>query len=349
MARKAEPPRRQGIAGQPEALLVAQLRALPPNLVECLLQLVAPTDGGELPHLLVAQARVALTRHEAFRSNRATFHPSKRNGRWSCPYKKAASLEAAPKRFVSGDGPEFVLLLEDMQPAQQGDQLAGCDPGLARAAVVQLVGLHGPTWCDDSLKEAAWLSLGDPAEVNVMLGMFYRGVLGDFVDRYRDGLSPQETALLEHVGNATTLPFSPPPTETFCIVHQDYRLDNLLIDDRRTPPAITAVDWQSPALGGPLTDVAYFLGASLRPEDRRAAEVDIVRAYHDALRAFGITDFGWSECWEEYRRASLHGLVVAVLAAMGAERTERGDELIAAMVHRHSAHAFDAAAVEFLD
>ena len=36
MARKAEPPRRQGIAGQPEALLVAQLRVLPPNLVECL-------------------------------------------------------------------------------------------------------------------------------------------------------------------------------------------------------------------------------------------------------------------------------------------------------------------------
>ena len=30
-------------------------------------------------------------------------------------------------------GPEFMLLLEDLTPAKQGDQLAGCDAGVATA------------------------------------------------------------------------------------------------------------------------------------------------------------------------------------------------------------------------
>ena len=64
-----------------QALLVAQLGVLPTNLVECLLQLVAPTDSGELRLLLVAQARIALSRHEAFRGNRSTFHRRKCNSR----------------------------------------------------------------------------------------------------------------------------------------------------------------------------------------------------------------------------------------------------------------------------
>ena len=46
---------------------------------------------------------------------------------------------------------EFTLLLEDLAPAEQGDQLGGCTVGQAEAAVVNLAGLHGPRWCDPSL------------------------------------------------------------------------------------------------------------------------------------------------------------------------------------------------------
>ncbi len=55
---------------------------------------------------------------------------------------------------ISDDGADFVLLLADMAPAVQGDQIAGCTPQEARLAVEALAGLHGPSWCDPS-----WLGL----------------------------------------------------------------------------------------------------------------------------------------------------------------------------------------------
>ena len=36
------------------------------------------------------------------------------------------------------------------------------------------------------------------------------------------------------------------------------------------------------------------------------------RIYHDELLAHGVKDFGWEQCWEEYRRQSFHGILMTV-------------------------------------
>ena len=250
---------------------------------------------------------------------------------------------------IDGAGPAFVLLLEDMHPAQQGNQLAGCNPDLARAAVLGLVGLHGPTWCDASLRETGWLAHDDPAGFQALLKELYQSFLREPLETFCADLSTPEKALLERVGEASVFPVGVPDPAPFCVVHGDYRLDNLLIDDRLTPPRITAVDWQTSGVTGPLTDVAYFIGASLRSSDRREVEESIVRAYHEGLCGAGIGDFGWAACWEEYRRASLYGIGLAILARGVAVRSKQGDELFRMMLQRHAAHALDLGAEEFLD
>ena len=45
---------------------------------------------------------------------------------------------------ISDSGADFVLVLADMAPAVQGDQIAGCTAQEARLAVEALAGLHGP-------------------------------------------------------------------------------------------------------------------------------------------------------------------------------------------------------------
>ena len=244
---------------------------------------------------------------------------------------------------------DFVILLEDMAPAEQGDQLSGCDLDTARIAVGNLVGLHRPTWCDSSLKELDWLMSGNPFETQALVRTFYQSLLGGFMDLCGRELSPSQRALYESVAEASKFPIAPPPGEVFSVVHLDYRLDNLLIDDRQTPPRVAAVDWQTVSVGHPLTDVSYFLGASLLPEHRRIVEDGMVRAYHEALCDSGVEDLDWPQCWEAYRRGSFHGLGIAVLASMMVQRTERGDQLMATMADRHSAHALDLGASEFLD
>ena len=246
---------------------------------------------------------------------------------------------------IVDEGPEFILLLEDLHPAAQGDQLAGCSPDIARSAVAELVGLQAPTWCDAALLQHDWLHQPDPA---MDIRGLYAQTLPGFIDRYGARLAADEIDILSRVASAPACPLFAPLEAPFCLEHVDYRLDNMLIDPSATPPRVTVVDWQSVKVGRPLNDVAYFLGAGLEPAERREGEEDIVRGYHEALRQAGIEDFDWHGCWEAYRRSTFAGFGVTVIASMIVQQTARGDEMFLTMARRHSRHAIDLGAAEFL-
>jgi hypothetical protein len=243
-------------------------------------------------------------------------------------------------------GPEHALLLEDLAPAVQGDQLRGCTPEVARAAVLELVGLHAPTWCDASLRGVEWLGAANETTVQIGRGL-YQSQLPAFLARFRHRLKADEEEILSRVAASTRAPFEP-LGDVFAAVHVDYRLDNLLIDEAQSPPTIATVDWQSVTLGSPLADVAYFLGAGLLPEVRRAVERDLVDAYHRGLLAAGVTGYDTKRCWDDYRRGVFAGFAVTVVAAPLVQQTERGDQMFTAMARRHARHALDLGSVEFL-
>jgi hypothetical protein len=262
----------------------------------------------------------------------------------------AASVPIAKPRCyygaIAGDGPEFALILEDLAPARQGDQLAGCSPEVARAAVLELAKLHGPTWCDDSLRGRDLLS--EPsAERAALLRALYAQMLPAFLARFGPLLAPDEREIVAAVARSHGPPYAY-PARPFALVHIDYRLDNLLIDASASPPRVSVVDWQSLVLGSPLSDVAYFLGASLLPERRQLVERDLVRAYYDALLVRGVDDYAWEQCWSDYRRGAFAGFAVTVIASVIVQETERGNEMFTAMARRHARHALDLGSAEFL-
>lgn len=236
----------------------------------------------------------------------------------------------------------FVLLLEDLAPAEPGDQLRGCATDVAAAAVAELVELHAPLWGDPSLAELEWLH-GDPEGRGALLGEVLPLLWAGFQERYADSLLP-------HVKEAGDLYFSRlagggTKDRVTTVVHTDYRLDNLLI---APDGVVTVVDWQTCGTGVGPSDVAYFLGAGLVPEVRREAEQELVRSYHDGLLAAGVTGYEWDECWLDYRRGTWAGLSMAVLASMSVKRTDRGDAMFLAMADRHARHALDLDAADVL-
>jgi len=240
----------------------------------------------------------------------------------------------------------FTLLLEDMAPASQGDQIEGCSREVADLAVAELVRLHAPRWDDPALLEIEWL-LGD-VEANRMLMVSMMPTLWKgFCDRY-------EAELPDHVHRAGDLLFAnlagyfAPVEGGFTIVHHDYRLDNMLLNPESTQTPIAVVDWQTCAVGPGPEDVAYFLGAGLLADDRREVEEDMVRRYHEALRAAGVSGYDWDRCWYDYRRGTWAGLIMTVGASMMVQRTERGDRMFLTMASRHSEHALDLDAVEVI-
>ncbi len=249
---------------------------------------------------------------------------------------------------ILGEGPAFALLLEDLSPAKQGDQLSGCSPAIARAAVLELVGLQAPSWCDGALKRFDWLSETADRPGSDLMEM-YAQFLPGFIDRYGERLASDERDIIARVATSPGCPLYESVGNRFCLEHVDYRLDNMLIDAAAVPPRVTVVDWQSVKLGSPLNDVAYFLGAGLQPGVRRSAEREIVQAYHAAMCRAGIEEFDWDYCWNAYRRGSFAGFGVTVIASTLVQQTARGDEMFVVMARRHARHALDMGADEFLD
>ena len=248
---------------------------------------------------------------------------------------------------IIDQGPEFFVLLEDLAPGEQGDQLLGCDPVVAKAALTELVGLHAPSWCDESLRGLTWLRDEEQAQSSATLDM-YRAQLDGFIERFASHLTEDEQWIIKQVSIVENSPFTASFPEPFSLIHVDYRLDNLMIDRSGGGCGITALDWQSITLGAPMNDVAYFIGAGLEAGVRRPVEEELVKAYyHDLLNA-GIKDFSWEACWQNYRRGAFAGFAVTVIASMLVQRTERGDEMFATMARRHARHALDLNAQEFL-
>jgi hypothetical protein len=233
----------------------------------------------------------------------------------------------------------FILLLEDLAPAEPGDQLLGCTVDQAQIAVDELVRLHAPRWGDDALAELEWLHRDKDQGQQFLLAllpMLWEG----FRDRYSAVIDPAVdeagAMLFAHLDGYLLA-----DTRPWTIVHGDYRLDNLLFDATPGGSPIAVVDWQTVTDGPALSDVAYFLGAGLHAEVRRSVEDGLVGRYHAGLLAAGVTGYDWDRCWTDYRRGTWSGLVMAIAASMLVERTERGDEMFMTMASRHSRHALD--------
>ena len=62
----------------------------------------------------------------------------------------------------------------------------------------------------------------------------------------------------------------------------------------------------------------------------------------------GIAEYSWAECWTDYRRGAFAGFLVTVIASMIVQETARGNEMFVAMAQRHTRHAIDLGAAEFL-
>jgi len=234
---------------------------------------------------------------------------------------------------ISDSGADFVLVLADMAPAVQGDQIAGCTPQEAALAVEALAGLHGPSWCDPAWLGLTAISMPKPGDEAAAKGLGDVSVMAAdiTIDKLGARMSADDQ---ETLGTAMGLvtPWLLAEPERFALMHGDYRLDNMLFDPDRT--RITVVDWQTVGLGLPARDLAYFTATSLAPETRAEIERDLVGRYHEALLGYGVTGYDADSCWRDYRLGVLQAPLLSSLGLAFAASTGRGDDMMLAMFHR---------------
>lgn len=259
-------------------------------------------------------------------------------------YKEFGSVDGlpVPRCFFAGAdcSGRFTLVMAE-SPGTTGDQLAGCSERVAQRIVDAAATIHSTTWgFDRRTKELDWLTTGENHLVEVARrNERYSSLLAGFLDRYRTRVDPLCLAVaeelegkLEWIDGQLLLPH--------CLVHNDFRLDNLIIDESSPQLQVTVVDWQTIGGGSGAVDVAYAIGSGLKTSDRRHHEFALVGRYISELRRLGI-EVDRAEVEHDYRLGSASGLVMAVIASQVVRRTSRGDEMFAVMAERHALQMID--------
>ena len=222
---------------------------------------------------------------------------------------------------IADDGVDFILLFEDLGPARGGNQLVSCTHAEAQAAMRQAAALHAPSWENQAIIGAPWLQ---PREGQVdQVKVLYSNAQAIFRERYADLLEPEFMAVCEQLNEAADHWFGRDGTPK-CLLHGDFRLDNMLFDIKGGAEPIAVLDWQTVAVGNALTDIGYFLGTGIGNALREEHEDQLLDLYCAEMRARGVP-LDREAIWDNYVLGALHGVSTAVFSAAYVERTERGD------------------------
>ena len=238
---------------------------------------------------------------------------------------------------ISDDGQTFCLLFEDLAPARSGDQLLGCSAVDAAVVMDAAAALHAPAWGNPAIESWPWVNR---ESWTTLCSSLYLQCAPAVRGRYGAVLEPESLEVVEAFAHRIVDYFAM-QTAPFTVTHQDFRLDNMMFDAKGGRIPVVVLDWQTVLPGPGASDVSYFIGAGLLPEDRRRHEETLVRRYHDALLALDVKAYSWTQCWRDYRLFAAQGLITAVGAAMVTSPTERGDRMFSTMLRRHAQHMID--------
>lgn len=261
-------------------------------------------------------------------------------------YRELAAASGVPAPYchhhaIADEEVDFILILSDLAPARQGDQLAGLGLAGLVPCISAAASLHAHLWDDPQLAQMPWLARDNGDLVRALFPQLYLG----FRERYAARLAPEILDVGAGIVAKLDSYLSREPAAR-TLVHGDLRIDNILFAP--DGDACWLVDWQTLGGGSGAADLAYLVGTSIAdPFERAAADRPAFDHWIAALRRHGV-DPDPTPLWDDYRVGALSGYFMAVFASMNVERTDRGDEMFAVMAERPARQALALGSLELL-
>mgnify|MGYP001581662181 FL=1 len=256
---------------------------------------------------------------------------------WYNQYGNKIPIRCPEAYFVGLDKKDignFIMFMEDLSPARQISQMAGCNVNDIRLALDEVALLHKAHWDDNNLSKIKCLNYGKDRKK--FIKQFLIEIYPDWCSRYKDRIDKSilemGKSLIDRYDSYIEI-----KTEPIVLSHGDFRLDNMLFYDNNGRVAV--LDWQTLSAGVPMADIAYCISTSFSDSnDRKIHEESLVSRY---LKKLNLDDgvYPYELAWRDYRRCSFIGFLMGVISSMLVERTERGDEMFAVMVERSGKQA----------
>jgi thiamine kinase-like enzyme len=206
-----------------------------------------------------------------------------------------------------------LVLMEDL--AAEGGKFGGSTEPVtidqAKQALIGFADLHSGWWGSSKLDQNSWLVtsmapgtidaeqyryLAKYIEANVHLPERVAMLPKWFLD---------EPARLSRAFDTLTA-HEQRQTGPHCLIHGDAHLGNTYV---RPDGTRLFIDWQLARRGRPWRDITYFLIGSLRIEDRRAADRELLQFYCDQLARRRVAVPSFDHVWNEYRLWPIWGMV----------------------------------------
>ena len=261
------------------------------------------------------------------------------------------ALISLPKCYFTDVDPvtsEFVLMMEDLSPAEQGDQLKGCTIEQTRLGIREAANLAASHWGDASIEDYAWVSgtkaaaAYGSADAGAVVSL-WQAFCARYEARLDDECRMIGDVLSAKFPNYVSLYHGPK-----ALAHHDYRPDNMMFAGAAGGRPLTVLDWQSLSFACAATDVAYFLGGSLPREVRRAREHEFLVEYLERLKELGVRDYAFEQLWNDYRSHTFQLFLTAFYAAVIVTQTARGDDMFFAMLRGAADQIMDLDSLSFI-
>jgi hypothetical protein len=215
---------------------------------------------------------------------------------------------AVPRCYFAGidhDEGWSLLLLEDLAPARNGSRVLGSSLEELRVAVAAIAAMHAAWWQSPRLNTASRLTMTSLLAVGEMQEVVAR-CWEPFLARLSVPVTPAITEagklVSHHLHRVVTYLLETPP---LTLIHYDFQGDNLFFPVVNDQLAVVVCDWQLMTRAHAAVDVGWLIGGQCEPEGRRKYEVDLVQMYHGLLVEQGVSNYGFDQCWDDYRLSML--------------------------------------------
>lgn len=198
-----------------------------------------------------------------------------------------------------------VLLLEDLNPARNGDSVVGETIEQVSALLSELARMHARWWRDDALDhDEPWTRLPSmlaPSAVAYVFEEAWPSFLNKLSIPVDHAITDARAWITATLPTAATVLFESGPRT---LIHNDVQPDNLFYGSG-SGRYVIFVDWQMITYARCVVDVANAIRGMLPPEIRREAESGLLSLYHGALVRWGITNYPLQQCQADYDLATV--------------------------------------------
>ncbi|CPR12863.1 phosphotransferase enzyme family protein [Mycobacterium bohemicum DSM 44277] len=226
----------------------------------------------------------------------------------------AGALSGVPRAYGAAFDAwtgRYLLVLEDLPAGscEFPDTLHPLSVDQASQVVELLAGLHATFW--DGLPPhgrgpLGWLYTPSGDATSLLTGSLMKASIKRLAPR-ADFPVDAGRFIADNYRAVAALIDTPPHT----VMHGDAHPGNVYFRHGKAG----LLDWQAVRRGHPSRELAYTLVTSLTPEDRRAAQRDLLDDYRRALAAAGGPDLDRDELWLRYRQGALYAYVAALITA----------------------------------